>query len=548
VVLIPRSGEANRDAGEVMERAILVTWGANTGCRVPQMASKGQMHGNFSQAARQDVMLLATLVNQGKKRMSASSSSSQLHLLSVVDAAAAIRDGSLNAVDYVAALLLRCRENADLKAFITLDEESILKKAHIADLDRKSNKPLGLLHGVPIAIKDSINTKDTATSLGTKVLAGFRPKHDATVISPIKAAGAILFGKNNLVEMSYGLTGANGHYGQARNPYDKRRITGGSSSGAGASVAARLVAAALGGDTVGSIRVPASLCGIVGFRPTTGRWPGSGVAPISHTFDTLGPMARTVEDCALLDAVVTGGPHVTTTSEPDLKGVRIGYAPKQHLDLIDADVERAFKLSIEKLKDSGAELIEIDLGEDFMPLALQANWPIFWHETMPHIKEYLEESDVPVTFQEIYEGLEETVKTHWNNAVLPDSPNYVSKDTYLDSLNVHRPLLQKRYAESYRSNGIEVLVFPTTPAVAPPVGDEVEITIAGQVVSILTIAKNVFASSCAGLPGITLPIGVSSDGMPIGMEIDGKPNKDARLLSLATRISAIVGKIPAPAK
>lgn len=483
----------------------------------------------------------------GVTRMSDITTSSDLHLLSATEAAARIRDGSITAVAYATALLHRCRDNADLKAFITLDENWVLEKARMADLDRTSNKPMGPLHGVPISIKDSINTRDIATSVGTKVLAGFRPQRDADIITPIKASGAILFGKNNLVEMSYGLTGVNAHYGQARNPYDKKRVTGGSSSGAGASIAARLVPMAIGGDTVGSIRVPASLCGIVGFRPTTGRWPGGDVAPISHTFDTLGPMARTVEDCALLDAVVTGRPHVTATPERNLKGVRIGYAPKQHLDLIDGEVDHAFKLSLAKLKDAGAELVEIDLGDDFMPLAREANWPIFWHETMPHIEEYLAACGAPVTFQQIYEGLGDILKGYWSHAVLPDGPAYPSKETYQASLNVHRPTLQKRYAESYRSNSIDALVFPTTPAVAPLIGEDAEITIAGQVVNVLTIGKNVFASSCAGQPGITLPIGLSSNGMPIGMEIDGKPNDDAKLLNLATRISAVVGQIAPPA-
>ena len=191
--------------------------------------------------------------------MSDSNSSSELHVLSVIGAAAAIRDGSLSAVDYVGALLRRCREKARLKAFITLDEEAILEMARASDLHRKSKKSIGLLHGGPIAIKDSINTKDMPTSVGTKLLAGFRPEQDARVVARMKAAGAIQFGKSNLVEVSYGLTGANAHYGQAKNPYDEKRITGGSSNGAGASVAARLVPAALGGDTVGSIRVPASL-------------------------------------------------------------------------------------------------------------------------------------------------------------------------------------------------------------------------------------------------------------------------------------------------
>lgn len=474
-------------------------------------------------------------------------SSNDLHLLSATEAASAIRDGSVTALAYATALLHRCRQNTDLKAFITLDENAVLEQARLADLDRTSNKPMGPLHGVPIAIKDSINTRDFPTSVGTKVLAGFRPQHDADIIAPLKASGAILFGKNNLVEMSYGLTGVNAHYGQARNPYDKTRITGGSSNGAGASVAAGLVPAALGGDTVGSIRVPASLCGIVGFRPTTGRWPGNGVAPISHTLDTLGPMARSVEDCALLDAIVTGRSPATATAGRSLKSMRIGYAPKQHLDLIDADVERAFKLSLEKMKDAGAELVEIDLGDDFMSLGMEANWPIFWHETIPHVTEYLEACGAPVTFQQIVDGLGENVKRLWGHAVLPGSPNYVSRDAYLKSLNVLRPQLQKRYADAYRSNGIDALVYPTTPAVAPLIGADSKMTIAGQEVDILTIGKNGFASSCAGLPGLTLPIGLSVEGMPIGMEIDGRPNEDARLLDLATRISAIVGQISPPA-
>jgi indoleacetamide hydrolase len=194
-------------------------------------------------------------------------SSSQLHELSVVAAAQAMNDGSLTSVAYATALLRRYHEHADLNAFITVNDDAVLEASSVADSDRKAGKPLGPLHGVPIGIKDSINTHDLPTSVGTKILAGFRPKHDAVIVTPLRTAGAVLFGKNNLVEMSYGLIGVNEHYGQAKNPYNKARITGGSSSGAGASVAARLIPAAFG-----SIRVPASLCGIVGFRPTTGRW------------------------------------------------------------------------------------------------------------------------------------------------------------------------------------------------------------------------------------------------------------------------------------
>jgi Asp-tRNA(Asn)/Glu-tRNA(Gln) amidotransferase A subunit family amidase len=473
-------------------------------------------------------------------------SSSQLHELSVVAAAQAIKDGSLTSVAYATALLRRYHEHADLNAFITVNDDAVLEASSVADSDRKAGKPLGPLHGVPIGIKDSINTHDLPTSVGTKILAGFRPKHDAAIVTPLRSAGAVLFGKNNLVEMSYGLIGVNEHYGQAKNPYNKARITGGSSSGAGASVAARLIPAALGGDTVGSIRVPAALCGVVGFRPTTGRWSGRGVAPIAHTLDTNGPMARTVEDCALLDAVITGRSPVDTESfGRDLKGLRLGFAPKQHLDLIDAEVEQTFRQSLAKLREAGAVIIEIDLGDDFMPLAMQANWPIFFHETMPSVTRYLEDAGAPATFNEIYEDLGPDVKLKWGNAVVTSSRGYISKEGYREALDVYRPALQKRYEDSYRSNGIDGLIYPTTPTVAPQIGAG-EYTIAGKVVDPLTIGKNGFASSCAGLPGISLPMGLSSDGLPIGLEIDGQPNSDPKVLDLATRISRILGSIPPP--
>lgn len=473
-------------------------------------------------------------------------SPSQLHELSVVAAAQSIRDGSLTSVAYATALLSRYRDNLDLNAFITVNEDAVLEASSIADSDRKAGKPLGPLHGVPIAIKDSINTHDLPTSVGTKILAGFRPKHDATIVTPLRVAGAVLFGKNNLVQMSYGFTGVNEHYGQAKNPYDKTRITGGSSSWAGASVAARLVPAALGGDTVGSIRIPASFCGVVGFRPTTGRWSGSGVAPIAHTLDINGPIARIVEDCTLLDAVITGGSPVgIVSSGRDLKGLRLGFVPKQHLDLIDTEVGQRFRQTLANLRAAGAVIVEVDLGDDFMSLALQANWPIFSHETMPSITRYLEEAGAPVTFDEIYESLGADVKLKWANAIFADSRGYISNEAYLTTLNVHRPALQKRYEDCFRSNGIGGLIYPTTPTVAPKIGAN-DYAVAGKVVDPRTIGRNAFASSCAGLPGISVPMGLSSDGLPIGLEIDGQAHNDAKLLYLATKISRVLGPIPPP--
>jgi indoleacetamide hydrolase len=220
--------------------------------------------------ARTAKILAAPALRGSERQMSRASEhpSDDFHELTVTAAATAIRDGSLTAQDYAGALLSRSRKQADLNAFITLQPDAVLEAAAKVDQHRKSGKAMGPLHGVPIGIKDSMCTFDLPTSIGTQVLAGFNPGKDAAVVAAVRAAGAILFGKNNLVEMSYGLTGVNEHHGQAKNPYDKGRLTGGSSSGAGASVGGRLIPAALGGDTVGSIRVPASLCGVVGFRPT----------------------------------------------------------------------------------------------------------------------------------------------------------------------------------------------------------------------------------------------------------------------------------------
>jgi len=472
--------------------------------------------------------------------------SSSLHDLSITSAAAAIRTGSISASEYAGALLKRARELADLRAFITLDEDAVLEAARQADLDQKAGKALGPLHGVPIAIKDSFNTRDMPTSIGTKLLAAHRPAEDAAVVRSMREAGAILFGKNNLVEMSYGLTGLNAHHGQVKNPYDLTRVTGGSSSGAGASVAARMVPAALGGDTVGSIRVPAALCGIVGFRPSTGRWPGRGIAPISHTLDTPGPMARTVEDCALLDAVATGAAPTTQPLVRDLKGLRLGFAPRQYFDLIDAEVEACFRSTLERLRDAGAEIVDIDLGDDFMPLALQANWPIFFAETMPHVTGFLAEQKIGATFEEIYDGLGHNVKAPWSDRVVAGGPNAISEAVYRASLNVQRPELQRRYEELYRTHGLDALILPTTPTVAPLIDEQVPFTIAGQVVDRVMLAKNVSPSSCAGLPGISLPIGLSSAGLPIGMEIDGPRGSDASVLGIAARVFAAIGQIAGP--
>ncbi len=292
--------------------------------------------------------------------------------LTVAEAAAAMRKGEISSEAYTNALLDRARAYSDFNAFITIDDAAVLAAAKEADKARAGGSRAPLL-GVPLAIKDSYLTQGLRTTFGVDTLADFVPDEDAEVVGAMKRAGAIVFGKNNLVEMSFGLTGNNAPYGQVANPHRPDHVAGGSSSGAGASVAARLVPAAFGGDTIGSIRVPAAFCGVVGFKPTTGRWSGSGIAPISPTLDTAGLLARSVEDCALIDQLVTGVVAAPSGSE-GIKGVRLAYAPRQYLELVDPEVEAQFRETLRHLADAGADVVEIDLGADFSALALQATW------------------------------------------------------------------------------------------------------------------------------------------------------------------------------
>lgn len=464
--------------------------------------------------------------------------SEKLTALSVVEAARAIQGGSLSAEIYAEALLARAREQSDIRSFITIDEQAVLAAAREADKARSAGAS-GSLLGVPLGVKDSYLTSGLRTTLGVSNLKDFVPEHDAGVVSAVKEAGALVFGKNNLVEMSYGLTGNNGPYGQVKNPRALERVSGGSSSGSAAAVAAGIVPAAFGGDTIGSIRVPASLCGVVGFKPTTGRWPRNGVAPISHVLDTTGVFARTVEDCELIDQVVTKAPASTASEKGNLKGVRFAYAPKQYLDLVETDVEARFYEVIRRLRDGGAEVFEIDFGDEFSALANMTTWNLFFRETMEAIAGFLQDNSIPTSFDEIYRDLKPGLREVWQQLVLPTGSKWLTPGAYHAALTIDRPQIQRLFTEAFATSGAEALLLPTTPCTAPEIGKENEFLIAGKEVTFAALAKNTIPASAAGLPGISLPMGKASNNLPIGLEIDAPTGSDRRLLTLARRVEAL---------
>ncbi|RXT44621.1 amidase family protein [Bradyrhizobium betae] len=461
--------------------------------------------------------------------------------LGLATAAAAVRNGDITSEAYTAALLQRARALAELNAFITIDEAAVLAAARDADKSRAAGLAAPLL-GVPLGVKDSYLTKGLPTSLGVEGLAHFVPREDADAVRAIKGAGALVFGKNNLVEMSYGLTGHNARYGQVKNPHAPDRVSGGSSSGSAASVAAGLVPASLGGDTVGSIRVPASFCGVVGFKPTTGRWPRDGVAPISHTLDTTGVFARIVEDCILVDQVMTGELAAAFTDGGNsLKGARLAFAPRQFLDLVDSEIETRFREVVRRLQDAGAEIVEIDLGDDFNSLVQTATWGIFAHETMGAISKFLRRHDIPTTFEAIYEGLKPQLRQAWGHIVLPGGAGATSAEAYQTALDVSRPEIQRRFDTAFVAQGALVILQPTTPCTAPLIEEQATVHIAGQEVSYLALANHTVSASSVGLPGISLPVGLSRAGLPIGLELDAPLGSDRRLLNLARSIEGILG-------
>ncbi|MGW7775692.1 amidase family protein [Pseudomonas machongensis] len=469
-------------------------------------------------------------MNEMNTSESATTPDDDLSRLGVAAAADAIRKGEISSEQYTTALLRRAHQHSDLNAFVLIDEDAALASARSADLQRAAGVS-GPLLGVPLGVKDSYLSKGLSTSFGLQGFA-FVPEHDADVVDEVKRAGGLLLGKNNLVAMSYGLTGKDSHAGQVKNPRNPSRVSGGSSSGAGAAVGAHIVPASLGGDTVGSIRVPAALSGVVGFKPTTGRWSGRGVAPISHTLDTTGVLARSVEDCALIDHVVarSQGPQARDLS---LRDVRFASAPRQYLDLVAADVRERFEEVVRLLRSEGAHVVEVDLGDDFVAITRSATWAIFAHETVPSIQRFLHEQRVPITFEEIYRRLSPDLQGAWEHIALPGGPGYTPTSVYQTAVSVQRDEIQQRFSRAFQSTGAQAFLLPTTPCTAPSIDQQVTFSIDGQQVEYLALANNTVAASLAGLPGISLPAGLSAEGLPIGLELDGRYHQDEALLQVA---------------
>jgi len=464
--------------------------------------------------------------------------------LTAVEAVRRMTSGELSAERYAAALLERSAATRHLNAFISLEPDRVLEAARAADRRRAAGSPLGALHGLPIPVKDSLNTADYPTTAGTRALAGFRPAEDAPLVAALRDAGAIVFGKTNLHELSYGWTSNNLAFGAVRNPYGHDRIPGGSSGGTAAAIAARVAPLGVAEDTEGSIRVPAALCGIAGFRPSTGRYATAGAVPISHLFDQAGPHARTVADLALFDAVAARDPRPLAVRS--LRGVRLAVGRGYWFEGLDPEVERITRDALQRLRAAGAVIVEADVP-DLAALIDLTTDQVQNHDVRVELPEFLRRYRAGVTFDDVVGQASPDIQRTFRRYVLDGAPEAVSEAAYRAAVEVHLPRLRRTFAEYFARTGAQAIVFPATMVPAPRIGDEGDLDVGGRKVAFdVAVARNIAPGSTAALPGLVLPAGLSRAGLPVALEFDGPAGTDRDLLALGVGLEQALGRIAPP--
>jgi len=464
--------------------------------------------------------------------------------LSAVEAVAHMSKGALTSERYAQALLARCQSAHALNAFITLDPALVLEAARGRDHERHAGAKPGPLFGLPIPVKDSVNTKDYPTTGGTPALRHFRPSQDAPVVAALRGAGALVLGKTNLHELSYGWTSNNLAFGPVRNPYDPSRIPGGSSGGTAAAIAARLAPLGIAEDTEGSIRVPAALCGIAGFRPTTGRYSTRGCVPISPLFDQVGPHARSVADLALFDSVVAN--DWQRLQAAPLKGLRLGIVRDYWFTDLDPEVERQTQLALARLKEAGALIVETQLPglASLIDLTTDA---VQNHDVRIALPAYLKEYGAGVDFDTLVAQASPDIQRVFRSDVLPGGANFVTEPKYAAARDQYLPALRRLYQDYFARTGVAAMVFPTTLVPAPRIGEETTVDVGGRPLPFDTaVARNIAPGSTAGVPGLVLPVGLTHTGLPVSIEFDAPAGADRALLALGLSAERALGTLPAP--
>ena len=432
--------------------------------------------------------------------------------------------------------------NDSLNAFLQIDREGAVKRA--TELDQNSEKATLSLAGVPIAIKDNICVTGMQTSCGSRILGPYHPPYNATVIERLFAAGATVIGKTNCDEFAMGSSNENSAFGPVKNPWDISRVPGGSAGGSAAAVAAGIVPVALGSDTGGSVRQPAALCGVVGLKPTYGRVSRYGLVAFGSSLDQVGVLALNASDVASVLQVIAGrDPHDATTADvpvpnysagldQDVKGMRLGVSEALLGEGVDIEVRKAIEEAIKAYKDLGAEVVEIDLPH--AKYAIAVYYIIATAEASSNLARFdgvrygFRAEEAPA-LRDMYrktrdEGFGPEVKRRIMLGTYVLSAGYY--DAYYLKAQKVRTLLRQDFATAFQR--CDAILTPTTPTPAFKFGEKVDDPLAMYLNDIYTVTANL-----AGVPGISVPCGLSSEGLPIGLQLLGPHWSEANLLRLA---------------
>lgn len=449
-----------------------------------------------------------------------------IYYLSLAHLAKLIKTKEISPVEITKECLNRIENlKGKLNSFITVLHDNALKEAKKAEEEILNGHYRGTLHGIPYTLKDLFFTKGIRTTMGSKIYDSYTPAYNSTIGDKLAEAGAILLGKTNMHPFAYGMTGENPEYGHSRNPWNEQLITGGSSSGSASAVAAGECVFSIGSDTGGSIRLPASLCGIVGFKPTYGLVSKHGAAALSWSQDHAGPMARSVEDCAIVmntiagydindpGSILTNSADYTSILTGDIRGMKIGLPKEFSKQLVDSEVNNAVLQAINKLEELGA--IIKDVSWPMLDKAMAIGNTIQMSEAISYHSDTVKNHG-----PEIYEPVR--MRLH--------SGFFVSARDYLQAQRAR--VLYFRDSIKMMED-VDVVVSPCSPVPAIEIGTQ-ECEIGGErknVVALLSQYTRPF--NLNGFPAISLPCGFSDKKLPIGLQIAGKPFAEKKVLQIA---------------
>jgi len=471
----------------------------------------------------------------------------------VIEDARSLAKGECTSEELVRAYLGRVAAHNDrLNAFVRVDEAGALAAARSSDARRAAARPLGPVDGVPVALKDIFLTRGLETTCSSRILQGYVPTYEGTAVARLKAAGAVILGKLNMDEFAMGSSGEHSAAGPCRNPWDESRTPGGSSGGSAAAVAADLCAGALGTDTGGSIRQPASFCGVAGLKPTYGRVSRYGVVAFASSLDQVGPLGKTVGDCAQLLQVIAGHDPADSTSarrpvddyvaacDAPADGLRVGVPAEYFGEGADPEVLALVRSAIEALKAQGCEVREVSLPHT--DLAVATYYIIATAEASSNLARYDgvrygRRTDNPPSLRALYdqsraEGFGEEVRRRIMLGAYVLSEGYY--DAYYLKASKVRTLIRQDFLEAFEH--VDVIACPTSPTAAFSLGERTADPMSMYLADVYTIPCNL-----AGLPGLSVPCGRTEAGLPVGLQLLGRPWGETDLLRVgaaAERVGA----------